>query len=59
MPTQIFDISAEFTPDIIHIQHEYGLYGPQRGVHVIGLIVMYKACRHTGCHYATYRSGGA
>ncbi|MFC1534364.1 glycosyltransferase [Thermodesulfobacteriota bacterium] len=42
MPTQIFDISAEFTPDIIHIQHEYGLYGPQRGVHVIGLIVMYK-----------------
>ncbi len=42
MPTQIFDISAEFTPDIIHIQHEYGLYGPHRGVHVIGLIVMYK-----------------
>ncbi|MCP4402669.1 MAG: glycosyl transferase family 1, partial [bacterium] len=42
MPTQIFDISAEFTPDIIHIQHEYGLYGPQGGVHVIGLIVMYK-----------------
>ncbi len=42
MPTQIFDISAEFTPDIIHIQHEYGLYGPQRGVHVIALIVMYK-----------------
>lgn len=42
MSTQIFDISAEFTPDIIHIQHEYGLYGPQRGVHVIGLIVMYK-----------------
>ena len=42
MATQIFDISAEFTPDIIHIQHEFGLYGPQRGVHVIGLIVMYK-----------------
>jgi 1,2-diacylglycerol 3-alpha-glucosyltransferase len=42
MPTQIFDISAEFTPDIIHIQHEFGLYGPQKGVHVIGLIVMYK-----------------
>ncbi len=42
MSTQIFDISAEFTPDIMHIQHEYGLYGPQRGVHVIGLIVMYK-----------------
>lgn len=42
MPTQIFDISAEFTPDIIHIQHEFGLYGPQKGVHVIALIVMYE-----------------
>ena len=42
MSTQIYDISAEFTPDIIHIQHEYGLYGPQRGVQVIGLIVRYK-----------------
>jgi len=42
MATQIFDISAEFTPDIIHIQHEYGLYGPQKGVQVIGLIVRYK-----------------
>jgi len=42
MSTQIYDISSEFTPDIIHIQHEYGLYGPQRGVQVIGLIVRYK-----------------
>ena len=42
MSTQIFDISAEFTPDIIHIQHEFGLYGPQKGIHVIELIVMYK-----------------
>ena len=39
MPTQIYDISAEFTPDIMHIQHEFGLYGPQRGVQIIGLIV--------------------
>jgi 1,2-diacylglycerol 3-alpha-glucosyltransferase len=42
MATQIFDVSAEFTPDIIHIQHEYGLYGRQKGVQVIGLIVRYK-----------------
>ena len=42
MATQIFDVSAEFTPDIIHVQHEYGLYGPQKGVQVIELIVRYK-----------------
>ena len=42
MATQIFDISAELTPDIVHVQHEYGLYGPQRGIQVVGLIVRYK-----------------
>lgn len=42
MATQIFNITAELTPDIIHIQHEFGLYGPLRGVQIIGLIVRYK-----------------
>jgi len=42
MATKIFDVSSEFTPDIMHIQHEYGLYGPQRGIHVIELIVRYR-----------------
>jgi len=39
MAAQIFDISAELLPDIVHIQHEYGLYGPQKGVQIILLIV--------------------
>jgi len=39
MATEIFNITAELTPDIIHIQHEFGLYGPLRGVEIIGLIV--------------------
>jgi len=42
MASQIFNISAELTPDIVHIQHEFGLYGPQRGVQVIELIVRYR-----------------
>jgi glycosyltransferase involved in cell wall biosynthesis len=30
------------TPDVMHIQHEYGLYGTQRGVGVIDLILRYR-----------------
>ena len=40
--TQIYELSTKMTPDIIHIQHEYGLYGSHRGVQVIDLIVRYK-----------------
>ena len=39
---QIFNISAKMTPDIIHIQHEFGLYGSQWGVQVIELILRYE-----------------
>lgn len=39
---QIYDLSTRMTPDIIHIQHEYGLYGSQKGVQIIELIVRYK-----------------
>jgi 1,2-diacylglycerol 3-alpha-glucosyltransferase len=42
MASQIFNITAELTPDIVHIQHEFGLYGPQKGVQVIELIVRYR-----------------
>jgi 1,2-diacylglycerol 3-alpha-glucosyltransferase len=38
----IFNISTRLTPDIIHIQHEFGLYGSQRGVQVIELILRNK-----------------
>ncbi|NQT93925.1 MAG: glycosyltransferase [Lentisphaerae bacterium] len=35
----VFNTSTRMTPDVVHIQHEYGLYGPQRGVGVIELIL--------------------
>ncbi|MBN1797467.1 MAG: glycosyltransferase [Spirochaetales bacterium] len=38
----IFNISTKLTPDIIHIQHEFGLFGSQRGVQVIELILRNK-----------------
>ena len=37
--TETFNICEEITPDLVHIQHEYGLYGPQKGVHIIELIL--------------------
>jgi 1,2-diacylglycerol 3-alpha-glucosyltransferase len=30
------------TPDLMHIQHEYGLYGAQSGVAVLELILRYR-----------------
>lgn len=38
----VFQTSTGMTPDVVHIQHEYGLYGPQRGVGVIELILRYR-----------------
>ncbi len=40
--TQIYNLSTRMTPDIIHIQHEFGLYGSQKGVQIIELIVRYR-----------------
>lgn len=40
--TKVFNLSAKLTPDIIHIQHEFGLYGSQRGVQVVELILRFK-----------------
>ncbi len=40
--TQIYNLSTRMTPDIIHIQHEFGLYGSQKGVQIIELIVRYE-----------------
>jgi glycosyltransferase involved in cell wall biosynthesis len=42
LATQIFNVSSRVTPDIIHIQHEFGLYGSQSGVQVVELIIKYK-----------------
>jgi glycosyltransferase involved in cell wall biosynthesis len=38
----VFHTSSLLTPDIIHIQHEYGLFGAQKGVRVIELILRYR-----------------
>ena len=40
--TDVFNTSTRMTPDLVHIQHEYGLYGAQRGVSVIELILRYR-----------------
>ena len=42
LASSIYNASANLTPDIIHIQHEFGLYGDQNGVQIIELILRYK-----------------
>ena len=41
-PRDVFNTSTRMTPDVIHIQHEYGMYGPQCGVEVVDLILRYR-----------------
>jgi len=40
--SQIFNTSTKITPDVVHIQHEYGLYGLLRGIQVLDLIARYR-----------------
>lgn len=40
--SDVFQTSTRMTPDVMHIQHEYGLYGTQRGVSVVDLILRYQ-----------------
>lgn len=35
---EIFNTAIKFTPDVVHIQHEFGLYGPRFGVNILPLI---------------------
>ena len=35
---KVFEALIKFTPDIVHIQHEYGLFGKDSGVNVIPLL---------------------
>ncbi|QBG48225.1 glycosyltransferase [Verrucomicrobia bacterium S94] len=35
---QAFNVACTQTPDCIHVQHEFGLYGAQRGVEIIGFL---------------------
>lgn len=43
--SDVYGTSTNMTPDVMHIQHEYGLYGSQRGVDVIDLILRYRLSR--------------
>ena len=38
----IFQMMAKFTPDVVHIQHEYGLFGKPKGVNIIPLIYKFR-----------------
>ncbi len=37
-----FSTMVRFTPDVVHIQHEFGLYGKHLGVSVVPLILQFK-----------------
>jgi len=37
-----FSMMIRFTPDVVHIQHEFGLYGKHLGVSVVPLILEFK-----------------
>ena len=39
---EIFVVAAKLTPDVIHIQHEFGLYGFQQGVQINDLILRFR-----------------
>ncbi|MEM7095767.1 MAG: glycosyltransferase [Actinomycetota bacterium] len=34
-----YQMFTQLTPDVVHIQHEYGLFGPSRGVEVVDLVL--------------------
>lgn len=40
---QIFDTAVKITPDIVHIQHEFGLYGELDGISVLELVYRFKS----------------
>ncbi len=40
---KIFDMTMRFTPDVVHIQHEYGLFGEMNGIAVLDLIYRFKS----------------
>lgn len=40
---QIFDATVKITPDVVHIQHEFGLYGELDGISVLELVYRFKS----------------
>ena len=39
---ELFDVSTKLTPDLIHVQHEYGLFGEMHGVQFVDLLMRYR-----------------
>jgi len=39
---KLFHMASKFTPDIIHIQHEFGLFGEERGIQIIDFLLRCK-----------------
>ncbi len=37
-----YQVALRFTPDIVHVQHEFGLYGPHFGVNILPVIVKFR-----------------
>lgn len=42
LPEKAFSTLVRFTPDVVHIQHEFALYGKHYGVNVIPLIIKFR-----------------
>lgn len=42
LPHKAFKAMMELSPDLVHIQHEYGLFGEQRGMNVIPLAYKFR-----------------
>ena len=42
LPDKAFRTMMKFAPDLVHIQHEYALFGEQRGMNVIALAYKFK-----------------
>lgn len=40
---KIFDMTVKVTPDIVHLQHEFGLYGEMDGIAVLDLLYRFKS----------------
>ena len=45
LPHEAFKTMMKFAPDLVHIQHEYGLFGEQKGMNVIPLVYKFKLSR--------------
>jgi len=41
----VYNVLMQRTPDLVHIQHEYGLFGPSRGMEIIDLVFRLRLIR--------------